>query len=221
VHHELVGTEVRLAAGAVPFAGAKKHTVPDTTQSPRPPVPVFVVDNDPVLRLLVSRFLVLAGYKVLEARQSSEAPDLAQRHPEPIDLLLTDVVMPGLNGFELAEAFGSLHPESKVLYMTGHSSDVPAVREAFESAPSLFMVKPFWAEALLEKIQAVIGDPGTARVIRISLRLPVLRYDLDESRHFCKTPAARSARFPARSRHRCRARDLRRSDRSGRGAEAA
>jgi CheY-like chemotaxis protein len=118
------------------------------------------VDNDPVLRSLVARFLGFSGYHVLEAPEGLEALAVTKVHRGRIDLLLTDVVMPEMNGFELAEALTRLHPECKVLYMSGHVVDFPDVREVYEADPSTFMVKPFWAEALIEKVRAVVGDPG-------------------------------------------------------------
>ena len=164
MHPELVGADLTLAAGAVLFAGTKKHADTETTRSRRTPLTILVVDNDPVLRMLIGRFLTLCGYRVLDARLGSEALALVRQHPEPVDLLLTDVVMPGMNGFEVAEALTRLHPEAKVLFMSGHVVDFPDVRGAFEAHPSMFMVKPFWSEALLEKIQSILPDPGPCGV---------------------------------------------------------
>ena len=125
---------------------------------------ILIVDNDPILRMLLAKFLTLVGYAVLDARLGSEALKLARRHPEPIDLLLTDVVMPGMNGFELAEAFIDLHPEAKILYMymSGHVFDVPAVRDAAEEQPATFLVKPLWAEQLLERVQSILPNAGAS-----------------------------------------------------------
>ena len=161
----LVGTDVAGgvgAVGAVLFAGAATRPDPDPADSPRPLATILIVDNDAVLRMLLAKFLTFVGYTVLDARLGSEALKLARHHPDSIDLLLTDVMMPGMNGFELAEEFLELHPESKLLYMSGHVFDVPAVHEAAEKNPATFLVKPFWAEQLLEKIQSILPSPGVS-----------------------------------------------------------
>ena len=160
MHHELVGTDVGCAVGAVLVAGIRKRHEPGKAPSAKPSRTILVVDNDPILRMLVARFLVLSGYAVLEAPMGSEALALTQRHRGRIDLLLTDVVMPGMSGFELAESLTRSHPECAVLFMSGHVEDFPVVREAYEMQPSTFLVKPFWCEALLEKVREVVGDPG-------------------------------------------------------------
>jgi len=149
--------------GAVLFAGTADHPDPDPTESPGSLATILIVDNDGVLRMLLAKFLTFVGYAVLDARSGREALKLARRHPDPIDLLLTDVMMPGMNGFELAEAFLDVHPEAKVLYMSGHVFDVPAVRDAAEKHPATFLVKPFWAEQLLEKVQSILPNPGPSR----------------------------------------------------------
>jgi len=139
------------------FAVAAGQT--DAGESPKPRGTILIVDNDPVLRMLLAKFLAFVGYSVLEARLGSEALKLASCHPAPIDLLLTDVVMPGMNGFELAAAFVGLQPDAKVLYMSGHVFDVSSVQEAAEKDPDSFLVKPFWAEQLLEKVERILPDP--------------------------------------------------------------
>ena len=163
MHCDLVGMNAAAPAAAALFAGAGKNTDPDPAPSPRQRITVFVVDNDPVLLTLIARSLTLSGYRVLEAERGSEALELARRHAGPIDLLLTDVMMPGMNGFEVAEVFGHLHPEAKVLYMSGHTGDIPSVRDAFEAHREMFLVKPFWFEALLEKIQSILPDSEPPR----------------------------------------------------------
>ncbi len=162
MRQESAGAEVTTAVGVALIAGVKKHREPDAPLPSKSSSTILVVDNDPVLRTLVARFLVLAGYRVLEARHGSEGLAVAERHHEPVNLLLTDIMMPEMNGFELAEAFRRLHPEGHVLYMSGHVADRSDVREAFETHRSEFLIKPFWAEALLEKIQSILPNPGSS-----------------------------------------------------------
>jgi len=156
----LDGTDVAGTTGAVLFAGTANRSDPDPTESPRTLGTILIVDNDAVLRMLLTKFLTFVGYTALEARSGAEALKLAKRHPETIDLLLTDVMMPGMNGFELVEVFPDFHPETKVLYMSGHVFDVPAVGDAAKAHPDAFMIKPFWAEQLLEKVQSLLPSPG-------------------------------------------------------------
>ncbi len=160
MRQESAGAEVTTAVGVALIAGVKKHREPDAPLPSKSSSTILVVDNDPVLRTLVAKFLGFSGYHVLEAPEGPEALAVTKVHRGRIDLLLTDVVMPDMNGFELAEALTRLHPECKVLYMSGHVVDFPDVRQAYEADPAHFMVKPFWAEALLEKVRVVVGDPG-------------------------------------------------------------
>ena len=155
---EPVGTDVALVAGAALMAGVGKGADSDPAPSPRKPITILVADNDPILLMLIVESLTLSGYRVLGAENGSEALELARQHSGPIDLLLTDVLMPGMNGLEVAQGFASLYPEAKVLYMSGHTRDVPGVREVFEAHPDKFLVKPFWFDALVEKIQSLFPD---------------------------------------------------------------
>jgi CheY-like chemotaxis protein len=149
-------------AAAALFAGVGDNADPDPIRSTRQRMTILVVDNDPVLLTLIARSLTLSGYRVLEAERGAEALELARRHAGPVDLLLTDVMMPGMNGFEVADVFRHLHPEAKVLYMSGHIADVAGVRDAFETHRDMFLVKPFWFEALLEKIESILPGDSTS-----------------------------------------------------------
>ncbi|MDE3242549.1 MAG: PAS domain S-box protein [Nitrospirota bacterium] len=85
---------------------------------------ILVVDDMDAVRLLTRKCLEDAGYQVMEASHGTEALTLGKRHPGPIHLLLTDVVMPQMNGPELADSLAHTHPETKVLFMTGYTDDV-------------------------------------------------------------------------------------------------
>lgn len=106
--------------------------------------------------MLIRRMLEGAGYDLLVARNGGEALSVAKRHPGAIDLLLTDVVMPRMNGFELGEQFGSVRPETNVLFVSGFFRDSTAVRSGLRAAGQAFLLKPFTQSDLLGKIREVL-----------------------------------------------------------------
>jgi len=115
---------------------------------------VLVEDAEPV-RLLAREFLGRLGYTVLEAGDGVEALAIAKGHKGSIHLLLTDVVMPGLGGPQLAEALLAQHPELKVLYMSGYTDNAIAQHGALESGIFL-LEKPFTKETLARKMREVL-----------------------------------------------------------------
>ena len=124
---------------------------------PRSTAPtILLVEDEPAIRTLIRRMLEGAGYELLVARNGDEALTLAGEHRGGIDLLLTDVVMPRMNGFELGERIGSAHPETNVLFVSGYSRDSTAVRTGLRTAGRAFLLKPFTRDALLGKIKEVL-----------------------------------------------------------------
>jgi signal transduction histidine kinase len=112
---------------------------------------VLVAEDEPGVRNLLRRILVHAGYSVLIAEGGEDALAVADRHVGPIHLLLTDLVMPGMSGKQLAERLAAGRPEVQVLYMSGYSTDVA----------SPFLAKPFVREELLRRVREVL-DPEQA-----------------------------------------------------------
>jgi two-component system, cell cycle sensor histidine kinase and response regulator CckA len=96
--------------------------------------------------------LARRGFAALAANTPSEAVRIAERHSGEIDLLLTDVIMPEMNGRELAEALSKLRPHLKFLFMSGYTADVIVHRGVLENGVS-FIQKPFSAESLAVKIR--------------------------------------------------------------------
>jgi CheY-like chemotaxis protein len=94
---------------------------------------------------------------VLEAPDGLAALRIAQETHARIDLLLTDVVMPQLSGPELARALGGVHPETKVLYMSGYTDDT-LLRHGVSAAGVAFLAKPFRPEGLLQTVRAMLDD---------------------------------------------------------------
>jgi two-component system cell cycle sensor histidine kinase/response regulator CckA len=116
---------------------------------------VLVVEDEDVNRKLVCSFLE-SQCTVLRARDATEGLEIAQQYPEEIDLLLTDVVLPGMPGTDLAERLTQCRPEMKVLYMTGYSDAMPASPDVLGPYVGVLQ-KPFLRSELVTKVEAVLG----------------------------------------------------------------
>jgi CheY-like chemotaxis protein len=103
---------------------------------------ILLVEDNGQLRQMAQTILLLQGYKVLTAKDGHEALVMLNTHPDNIDLLLTDVVMPGMNGKQLYEVARNNQPGLKVIYMSGYSHDVIADRGALHGEVH-FIQKPF------------------------------------------------------------------------------
>ena len=117
---------------------------------------VLLVEDEAQVRSLVRLVLESGGYRVLEADCGERGIEVAERHPEAIDLLLTDVVMPGMNGRQLAERLGSRRPDLKVIYMSGYTDDA-ALTLGPLPASALFIQKPFAPTALAGRVRHVLA----------------------------------------------------------------
>jgi len=116
---------------------------------------VLVVEDEEEVRKLAVRILQNQGYKVLEASQGNEALSICEQHEEPIHLLVTDVVMPGMSGRDLSGRLTSLRPEIKTLYMSGHTNSAIIHHGVLEPGVNLLQ-KPFTPEALIRKVHEVL-----------------------------------------------------------------
>jgi PAS domain S-box-containing protein len=120
---------------------------------------ILLVEDEEAVRSLVGEILQMRGYTVLEARHPGEALLLAERHPAPIHLLVTDVVMPQMDGHELAERLLSARPELRVIYMSGYTANVSVLRGVLETG-STFLPKPFTPDALARRVREVLDTPA-------------------------------------------------------------
>jgi two-component system, cell cycle sensor histidine kinase and response regulator CckA len=120
---------------------------------------VLLVEDEDTLRFMVREILSAAGYDVLEATDGDEALKIARRHSPSIDLMLTDVVMPKMNGRELAEKLEPLHPETRVLFMSGYTGGV-IVRHGILSSDEVFIQKPFTPSSLMKKVRETLDAPA-------------------------------------------------------------
>ncbi|MEW5983854.1 MAG: MASE1 domain-containing protein [Acidobacteriota bacterium] len=120
---------------------------------------LLVVEDDRALRKLAVRALKAAGHRVLEAGTPSEALEIETGWPDRLDLLLTDVVMPGMNGFELAARLVERRPDLRILYMSGYADDA-LVPQGGSLRDVPFLQKPFSPDALARKVHDVLADAG-------------------------------------------------------------
>jgi PAS domain S-box-containing protein len=120
---------------------------------------ILLVEDDDRVRALVSNMLRKNGYTVLLASAGDQALEIAARHRGRIHLLLTDVVMPGLNGRILSERLTSARPDTRVLYMSGYSDDA-ILRHGVRKAAAHFIQKPFSIDALAHKIRETLNAPS-------------------------------------------------------------
>jgi two-component system, cell cycle sensor histidine kinase and response regulator CckA len=139
---------------------------PVTPAVPEMPIPsngwetILLVEDEAPLRKIAREILEGHGYRVVEAAGVSEAMDIARRLPAPIHLLLTDVVMPGMNGRALAESLVAAHAEMRVLFMSGYTDDAIAHSGVLKSGARL-LEKPFTARALLQRVRQALGERST------------------------------------------------------------
>jgi len=132
------------------------HHEPVRGQWSRGTETVLLVEDAPMIKRLAREIMTRAGYTVIEASDGDQAARLAARLPR-IDVLLTDVVMPRLNGIELAEQLRTTRRELRVLFMSGYT-DTTIVRNGLLSDSATFLQKPFTPEELLRKLRIVIDQ---------------------------------------------------------------
>jgi len=118
---------------------------------------VLLVEDEPSLIALTTKLLRDLGYNVLPAMSPDEAIRLAQKHSEQIEILLSDVVMPNMNGRALANALLSLHPELQCVFMSGWTADIIEHNGAMGSE-TFFLQKPFTKQQLAEMLQRAAQD---------------------------------------------------------------
>jgi PAS domain S-box-containing protein len=134
---------------------------------PRGSETILLVEDEEALRTLARNCLESQGYCVLEAADGKAAMATAEKHSGPIELLLTDVIMPGMNGRHLADRLTELRPAIKVLYLSGYASDLIAQYGVLDPE-ILLLEKPFTLRALLLKVQQALGTSAKARAVGAS-----------------------------------------------------
>ena len=149
------GTTFRIYLPRVDAAPVSAQAPPEVAAAPRGTETVLVVEDDEPLRNLAREILTVLGYTVLEAGHPADAIRIAESYGETIHLLLTDVVMPQMNGRQLAETLAAARPDLKVLYMSGYTAGTIGADGILETGVH-FLQKPFTPLGLGRKVREVL-----------------------------------------------------------------
>jgi CheY-like chemotaxis protein len=136
------------------------ETAPSLATAPKGTETVLVVEDQDGIRDIVRESLRRNGYKVLIAVDGNEALQMAGAYPDPIHLLVTDLVMPNIGGRELAQRLTPLRPGMKVLFMSGYSEHSALDIEAASQSATVLQ-KPFSLDALVRQVRRVLDEPGS------------------------------------------------------------
>ena len=156
------GTSVRVYLPFVDAAGAQEATVEPTTVamgSLNGTETVLLAEDEPTVRSLARRILQRHGYTILEAQNGAAALHVAETHPHPIHLLLTDVVMPQINGRRLAERCRLLRPEMRVVFMSGYNEE-EIMHHGIRELSMHLLAKPFSPKELASVVRAALDEPA-------------------------------------------------------------
>jgi CheY-like chemotaxis protein len=149
VYLPVVEEEVREAATAVPRPVADLHGSET----------ILLVEDDDTFRHVMKRFLKRYGYKVFDAACPADALEINAGSPTPVRLLVTDVLMPGMNGAELARKLSESNSEIRIIFMSGYSEDVLDNRAGVSGGEN-FLRKPFESEELIQMVRKVLDAPA-------------------------------------------------------------
>jgi PAS domain S-box-containing protein len=123
---------------------------------------LLLVEDEASVRAIAREMLVASGFSVLEAATGPEALGVAQRAKKPIDLVITDVMLPGMNGADLAERLRALRPGLRVLFTSGHSDEALG-RHGLSRTDPAFLQKPFTYEVFVAKVRESLARPVAPR----------------------------------------------------------
>jgi len=118
---------------------------------------IMLVEDSAPVRAIARRVLERQGYRIREAGDAEHALDMLSGSDEPVDLLITDVVLPGMNGRQLAEALREKRPDLRVLFTSGYTDDA-LVRREVRDGRQRFLPKPFTPNGLAEAVSQALSD---------------------------------------------------------------
>ncbi len=157
------GSRFRVLLPALPEGTVADHTPAHSTRieslAPRGGETVLLAEDEPQVRQLALRLLTGLGYRVLVAGSGEEGLALARKTPQRIDLLVTDVVMPGMTGEELAGQLRRARPDIRVLFISGYAEDSDAIERALREGDA-FLPKPFTVSSLARHVREVLDGPA-------------------------------------------------------------
>lgn len=154
------GTEFNIFLPAVGGPAAAAEPLHGEPAAPAGTETILFCEDDVAVRELGARMLTAAGYTVLVALDAEHALQMARSHAGPIHLLLTDVIMPGMNGRQLADALATVRANVKTLFVSGYASDVIAHHGVLAAGVD-FLEKPFSRGRLLQCVREVLDRPAT------------------------------------------------------------
>ncbi len=135
---------------------------------------ILLVEDESFLREVTCEILESAGYRVLKARTAAEAISAFDEYKTIVRLLLTDVVLPGQNGRDLATDLRSVSPKLKIIFTSGYPENV-VTRQGLQEDGMFYLPKPFSAQSLTRKVQQVLEQPATTNT-----NVPAASYDRAE-----------------------------------------
>ncbi len=158
------GTSFKIYLPRVSETGETIDVQPaETIQPEKGHETILVVEDEANLRRLARVYLEKQGYRVLEAADGAAAITISSSYPGPIHLLLSDVIMPGMNGRELAQRLTALRPETRVLFMSGYTENVVGQNGTLDDGVTL-LPKPFSLPALRSKVREMLSAPTQQEV---------------------------------------------------------
>lgn len=119
---------------------------------------ILLVEDEREVREIAARALRSHGFHVLVAENAAEAMKAAAEYQQTIDLLVSDVMMPGMNGFQLAEQLAQVRPTMRVLFASGYSQD-SHIRDQIVESRIAWLQKPFAPSMLIEHVRRVLDEP--------------------------------------------------------------
>lgn len=123
---------------------------------------ILIADDEPVVRGFVGSILRKQGFQVLEAADGMDALDQLDKSRSQVDLLVTDVRMPRMDGIALAHRVVQRFPRTPIIYISGYSFDVQLERNRYPNLPCAFLAKPFSRADLVDAVQKCLEKPAAA-----------------------------------------------------------
>jgi two-component system cell cycle sensor histidine kinase/response regulator CckA len=120
---------------------------------------ILIVEDEDMVRELTQRVLEAEGYRCLAAANGPEALDMLEKRGDPVDLVISDIVMPGMGGRELAQRVNDRYPQARILFTSGFTDD-EVIRRGLMDIGQPFQEKPWSAEQLLRRVRELLDENG-------------------------------------------------------------